>query len=89
MPELLESLVRRWRQARSRRRARGLVRRQRDSVDWPEVRATFDRLRDAGASEPSAAARVAAALEREIARMMAERRPFDRGAYVEDLQELR
>jgi hypothetical protein len=82
----LGDLAQRWKRARSQYRARALVRRQRDSADWPEVRAAFDRLREAGMSVQAADARLATALGQEIARMMTSRSSFDRNAYVQNLE---
>ncbi len=88
MTSLLETLARRWKEARSNKRARELVRRQRSSGDWPEVSAAFERLRAAGVSDSTSMVRVTAVLARETARVMKERRPFDRNAYVRDLDAL-
>jgi len=77
-----------WKQLRSRDRARGLVRSQIASGDWPEVVAAIERLHAAGYSPVEAESRVVHTLEAEIARMMHERRAFDRVAYVQDLDGL-
>jgi hypothetical protein len=85
MHRFLRTLRRTWKAVRSRGRAQRLVRAQLVSEDWPEVRAVVARLRAAGLSEREAERRLVAALEREIGRMMAVPRPFDRAAYVADL----